>query len=168
MSQLFFKWCDEPTFLNDVMSQPEGRQNQHGCALGSSDSKYFFCNTCMFFFLCFEASLNLHFSFNETYFLQSDKQTNIMRSTWDISQCFLLLFSFFLLPYTCISIMCRNASTQQHYFTVLCLFSLTFFFSGPFIFENSVLLNSVLFSRLPWTCWNEGQLIEQIGQWWLF
>ena len=116
-------------FLNDVMSQPESRLSQHGCSLGSSDSKYFFCNTCMFFFLCFEASLNLHFSFNETYFLQSDKQTNIMRSTWHISQCF-LLFSFFLLPYTCISIMCRNASTQQHYLIVLCLFlSLTFFFS---------------------------------------
>ena len=66
-------------------------------------------------------------------------QWNLLSSKWqtdkhneiDMRHFSVFFVVVFLLPYTCISIMCKNASTQQHYFIVPCLFlSLTFFSLG--------------------------------------
>ena len=82
-------------FLNDVMSQPEGRLNQHGCALGSSDSKYFFCNTCMFFFMFWgqlEPSLQFQWNLLSSKW-QTDKHNEIDMRHFSVFFVVVFLFS---------------------------------------------------------------------------
>ena len=164
MSQLFFKWCDEPTFLNDVMSQPESRLSQHGCSLGSSDSKYFFCNTCMFFMFWGQLEPSLQFQWNLlSSKWQTDKHNEIDMTHFSV---FFVVFLFSSSIYMYIYYVQECIHTAALFYCTLSLLSHFFFLWAIHLWKFSPVEFSPV--QLPWTCWNEGQLIEQIGQWWLF
>ena len=152
-------------FLNDVMSQPESRLSQHGCSLGSSDSKYFFCNTCMFFMFWGQLEPSLQFQWNLlSSKWQTDKHNEIdMRH---FSVFFVVVFLFSSSIYMYIYYVQECIHTAALFYCTLSLLSHFFFLWAIHLWKFSPVEFSPV--QLPWTCWNEGQLIEQIGQWWLF